>query len=481
LLAIVAAVVLATSLAGVAQARSILYGAAHLGKNGPSTLYTIDPSSGAATPVGTGIGFNRVSGMDFDTSGRLFATGERPDGSTVLLRIDPTTGVGTVIGTIPPHSFGTLEEGSAIADIAFRPSDGVLFAYLEPNDGVGIINPATAILTELGSTQTAFGNGNGIAFASDDRLFHIQFTQVIDADGKVNNVLNVNTLDQTTGAATFVIGVFLPPATIVAQPKFPRVDAMKFEPETGVLYASLNAGIASSPRNYLAIVSPITGTMAVMGPTVDGLDALAWLPTQCAPPDTTPPSITCPLPLTVQCIGPSGTPATFSPIASDESGPPTTSCTPPSGSTFALGTTAVSCTATDRAGNSRSCSTTVTVVDTTAPAITSVSARPKSLWPLNHKMVPVTVAVTATDICDPAAADRCKIISVSSNEPVNGPGDGNTSPDWQITGNLTVNLRAERSGPGDGRVYTLTIECTDASGNRSRTTATVTVAHDQGN
>jgi len=55
-----------------------------------------------------------------------------------------------------------------------------------------------------------------------------------------------------------------------------------------------------------------------------------------------------------------------------------------------------------------------------------------------------------------------------------------TQRHWQITGNLTLNLRAERSGNGNGRVYTLIVGCTDASGNSSTKTTGVTVPHDQG-
>jgi len=116
--------------------------------------------------------------------------------------------------------------------------------------------------------------------------------------------------------------------------------------------------------------------------------------------------------------------------------------------------------------------------DQVALVISSVSANPSTLWPPNHKMVPVSMSVAVTDICD--AAPVCRIISVSSNEPVNGLGDGDTSPDWEITGNLAVNLRAERSGKGNGRVYTNTVACTDASGNSSTKTVAVTVPHDQG-
>jgi hypothetical protein len=49
------------------------------------------------------------------------------------------------------------------------------------------------------------------------------------------------------------------------------------------------------------------------------------------------------------------------------------------------------------------------------------------------------------------------------------------SPDWEITGDLTLNLRAERSGKASGRIYNITVEGTDDSGNLSRGVAQVTV------
>ena len=55
-----------------------------------------------------------------------------------------------------------------------------------------------------------------------------------------------------------------------------------------------------------------------------------------------------------------------------------------------------------------------------------------------------------------------------------------TPADWQITDALTVNLRAERSGSGGDRVYTLGVQCPDASGNSAQKTVAVTVPHDQG-
>ena len=112
-------------------------------------------------------------------------------------------------------------------------------------------------------------------------------------------------------------------------------------------------------------------------------------------------------------------------------------------------------------------------VDNQPPVIDAVIATPNLLWPPDHRLVPVTVSVSATDNCDPAPV--CRIATVTSNEPVNGLGDGDTAPDWVITGDLTLDLRAERAGNGVGRIYTITISCADASGNASEAAALVTV------
>jgi hypothetical protein len=145
---------------------------------------------------------------------------------------------------------------------------------------------------------------------------------------------------------------------------------------------------------------------------------------------------------------------------------------------YSLGLTTVTLTVTDDKVASDSCTAVITVVDQEPPEITDVTASPDTLWPPNHKMVPVTVAVITSDNCDADIA--CQIIAVASNEPINGTGDGDTEPDWVVTGDLTVDLRAERSGAGDGRVYTITVECTDDSWNSNSSEVTVNVPHDKG-
>jgi hypothetical protein len=119
--------------------------------------------------------------------------------------------------------------------------------------------------------------------------------------------------------------------------------------------------------------------------------------------------------------------------------------------------------------------TTTCSPDKTPPTITAVSATPNTLWPPNHKMRRVTINYSASDSC---GAVTCSL-RVSSNEPVNDIGDGNTAPDWVVLDARHVQLRAERQGPRNGRVYTVTISCTDAARNTSTASTSVRVPHDQ--
>lgn len=104
--------------------------------------------------------------------------------------------------------------------------------------------------------------------------------------------------------------------------------------------------------------------------------------------------------------------------------------------------------------------------DTNPPAIIGAAPSIASLWPPNHKMVRITVTAQTTDDCGDVT---WKIVDVQSNEPVNGKGDGNTSPDWQVLSDHTLNLRSERSGKGSGRIYTISLQAEDSMGNLSET------------
>jgi hypothetical protein len=132
---------------------------------------------------------------------------------------------------------------------------------------------------------------------------------------------------------------------------------------------------------------------------------------------------------------------------------------------YPLGTTTITWTATDASGNSASAQQTVTVVDDDPPNVSDLSASPSVLWPPNHTMRDVTLSYAATDNCGTV---NCSVTSVTSNEPVDGTGDGDTAPDFDIVSSTLVHLRAERSGSGSGRRYTITLTCSDGTNTASR-------------
>jgi hypothetical protein len=98
------------------------------------------------------------------------------------------------------------------------------------------------------------------------------------------------------------------------------------------------------------------------------------------------------------------------------------------------------------------------------------------LWPPNHKLRLVTV----TGASDPEGDDLTTAVTgVTQDEPVNGLGDGDISPDAVLgPASNQVRLRAERSGTGDGRVYRIAVTVTDEFGLTCNATLRVGVPHD---
>jgi len=147
---------------------------------------------------------------------------------------------------------------------------------------------------------------------------------------------------------------------------------------------------------------------------------------------------------------------------------------------YVLGTTAVRLTATDQNGLTDEASATVTVADQTAPSITNLAVAPSVLWPPNHRLVDIGVAFDAADNCGAATC----VLTVSDNQArtdrdgdYSRSGDSDDGPDVIVVDAHHVRVRSERRG-GIDRVYTLTLTCTDAAGNRTVRTGTVTVPHD---
>lgn len=149
---------------------------------------------------------------------------------------------------------------------------------------------------------------------------------------------------------------------------------------------------------------------------------------------------------------------------------------------YPVGITTIVWTATDPSGNTATCSQTITVVDDIPPTISGETSSTYILSPPNHTMRDVTINYTATDNCSVTTQ-----VTVSSNEPINGVGDGDTDPDYIVLDNVPgaagqyvshLQLRAERAAGGTGRIYTVTITATDPYGNTTIKTIDIQVPHD---
>ena len=151
--------------------------------------------------------------------------------------------------------------------------------------------------------------------------------------------------------------------------------------------------------------------------------------------------------------------------------------------TFPLGSTTVTLVVNDGSVDSKPDEVKVNIIDTTPPEI-SVTATPSVLWPPNHKMVPIHLTIQVSDIVD--TSPTVVLESVESSEPDDAPGCGdekakNDIQDAELgTLDYDILLRAERTGKGNGRTYTIKYLVTDFSGNENSGTCTVNVPHNLG-
>jgi len=146
--------------------------------------------------------------------------------------------------------------------------------------------------------------------------------------------------------------------------------------------------------------------------------------------------------ITKEATSGSGAIATYAATATDNlDATPTVSCAPASGSTFALGVTTVSCTASDRAGNSSGAKTfTITVQDTTPPVLNlPANITQEQIAPAGNA---VTYTAMATDIVDGPVAVTCAPVS------------GTTFPRGTTTVNCSAKDAHNNTGTG---AFTITV------------------------
>jgi uncharacterized repeat protein (TIGR01451 family) len=121
---------------------------------------------------------------------------------------------------------------------------------------------------------------------------------------------------------------------------------------------------------------------------------------------------------------------------------------------------------------------TVTTEINLNPICTAATTGLGDLWPPNHKLVAGQIGGVTDPDGDPVSL---AVTGIQQDEPVNGPADGNTSPDATIGSGGAFSVRAERAGTEDGRVYAIAFRATDGLGGACVATILAGVPHDQGN
>ena len=115
--------------------------------------------------------------------------------------------------------------------------------------------------------------------------------------------------------------------------------------------------------------------------------------------------------------------------------------------------------------------------ETSAPDCSGAAASSGVIWPPNHSMVPITIM----GVTDPNGLSFSIVITgIHQDEAVDATGSGNTAPDGSGVGTDTAYVRAERAGPGTGRLYFISFTATNSIGLQCSYTVQATVPHDQG-
>jgi YVTN family beta-propeller protein len=406
-----------------------------------------------------------------------------PDGSAVFL----ATGSGAVLRISPATNTIDYQVnlGGVVVDLTTNADGSRLFAttwspfasyVLDSATGavLAVANHATGSLQQIAGTGSAIGTEyfanavrrvNASTLAVEASLAVTEPVQgTLSSDGTVFyfTAFNPDRLVAVRTDTLAVVGVVSLPAG--STPFFPRLSA-----DGKRLFVSLSA----ADKFAVIDVSTLQVERFIQTAARPQLFVVIGAPDT---PDTTAPILTVPSSITVEANGPAGSQVPFAVSATDETdGPVPVTCTAVSGQLFALGTHTVACTASDDSENTASAQFTVTVVDTTAPQIQSLTVDVPALWPPNHEFRTVSVAPVAVDAIDNALA--CHIVSVTSSESATARGSGATEVDAIVDGPLTLRLRAERSGTDSGRTYSIVVECTDDSGNTARQSTSVVVRH----
>lgn len=114
----------------------------------------------------------------------------------------------------------------------------------------------------------------------------------------------------------------------------------------------------------------------------------------------------------------------------------------------------------------------------TPPDVSDAVPSVETIWSPNNKFVDVNILGVTDADGDTVTIEIDGIISDEPTGTIPGAGGGNNAPDAIIYDDGSFQLRAERSGTGDGRVYVINFTAFDGQGGETTGSVTVTVPHD---
>ncbi len=331
-------------------------------------------------------------------------------------------------------------------------------------------------LTEIDTRPLEHTFGiSGITHPAGDRVFVRSQLGPFGPEGAVN----VFTFDPDTGALGSAAQLTI--QVSATQTHF-GMDQLAFHPSGRKLYVTQPSAVNIYDADSGALLGSLTGP-SIRTPT--GIFVVGSAVNNA-------PTVSCPGAQTVEATSSTGADAELSVHVEDADGDALTvvwsvdgevvqtDSVPGGGSAtsadvvlaqrFALGSHTVEVAVSDGVADPVRCSTTVHVVDTTAPTV-SASVALGSLWPANGKMNNVGLTASASDAVDAAPAI---VVHVFSDED-----DSASEPDAANLAPGTLELRADRDSKGDGRVFLVVVTATDSAGNVGVACVTVTVQRDE--
>jgi sugar lactone lactonase YvrE len=389
----------------------------------------------------------------------------------------------TQVSTRGLDSFGVSGAFSHAGDrVYFRTSNGAVTSFTF-DQATGSLGASPTFHTTVSAANTFFGVDQLAVHPSGASIYvsGLGAVNILDAtSGAPLGALVDLSIRAGTGICFGARGANKPPVATCADRTVPAdgtchglasIDDGSFDPDSGDTIQCTQ--IPSGPFDHGA--TPVTLTCTDSHGTSSSCTATVTVVDQTAP------DLACPADRALECNdGHGGATASFTATAIDGCDPaPTVACVPASGSTFSLGRTGDECSAVDASGNVSRCSHNVTVVDTVPPVV--VTKDVAELWPPNHKYHRIELddcIASIQDLCEGPLdiASHAQITCCTSDEPDDGTGDDDVAGDCVIIDSHSVDVRAERIGNSNGRVYTIHYTATDSS-NATEHTCKVGVPH----